>query len=102
MHEEMIETCKEAPLPISEKCLNRLQGLADRAIMVNDKVRSKLIPVTISTPAPGPCEAVKTAEAYPPLFDYMRSAMDVIEAALDGIDFACHDFLLTNRKEVIK
>jgi hypothetical protein len=81
------QICKETRQPIGNLCTRRLQALADRATTVNDRVRSKLMPVVVSMP-PGPeCgEEVRTGEPFPPLFDSMRASMDVIEAALIGIE----------------
>ena len=82
------QICTATRQPIANVCMNRLQALADRATTVNDHVRGKLIPVSVSVPI-NPCIDKNTntvAETWPLLFDSMRNAMDVIEAALDAIE----------------
>ena len=75
---------------VAQEILQFASRLAERSDSVSSRVLGKLQPVMLSDRSTGTaiCEQVREAREYPPLFEELKSRMQVIENSLQLIESA--------------
>ena len=75
---------------VAQEILQYASRLAERSDSVSSRVLGKLQPVMLSDIPTGTaiCEKVREAREYPPLFEELRSRMQIIENSLQLIESA--------------
>jgi len=74
--------------PVSHEIMYSAARIAEKAEALEKRMHDKLGPVMMLCPPA--CEALngKTISTYPPLFEDLRSKLDVIERALNSMEEA--------------
>jgi hypothetical protein len=89
MYPEKDDCAKNAERePASHEIMYSAARIAEKAEALEKRMHGKLGPVMMLCPPP--CEAVKgkSIASYPPLFEDLRSKLDVIERALNSMEDA--------------
>ena len=75
--------------PVSQEIIQFAVHLADMSAMLAARVNDKLSPVMLSLPQPTVAEVVPPpTREYPPLFEELKAALQVIEKSLQNIENA--------------
>jgi len=80
--------CVDSRQSVAQQILQRARFLAEKSMVMADKVHAKLEPVMSQSCPQGVEKSLKDAaiETFPPYFDCMRDAFSDINKALDSIE----------------